>query len=324
MAANGPYLAPCGVHHAAHDPRDGSIWAAVNGDAAWVYRSPDLGASWEPVGGPLPATLVWHVEPGRAEEPGMAYAGVMPAALYRTRDGGETWQPLDGLNRHPSRAEWWEGGGGLYLHTIVLPPDRPGRIYAGISVPGLFRSDDGGETWTPVNEGVDAIYNPEAKIAHPGVHRCLHKVVLHPADSGILFQQNHMGVFRSDDAGERWRRIDAGLPSSFGFPIAVGADPNGPIFVVPQDECDLRTVDHLAVWRSVDGGATWIEGRDGLPAGRLNVLREAMATDARSPSGVYLGTTEGGLYASVNAGQTWSTLAEDLPRICSVKVAHVD
>jgi photosystem II stability/assembly factor-like uncharacterized protein len=324
----GPYLAPCEVSHATYDERDGSIWAAVNGDQPRVYRSPDLGATWEAMGDPLPGDLVWHVEPGRPDQPGTVYAGVRPAALFRSDDGGATWRGLDGLNRHETREEWWEGGGGLCLHTIILPLDRPGRIFVAISVAGVFRSDDDGETWAPMNEGttdfVEMIIQEKGEAPkHRGVHRCVHKVVVHPGNPDVMFQQNHLGVFRSDDAGVSWRSIGDGLPSDFGFPIAIGAGEQPSIFVVPEDGNTLRTKDYLAVWRSEDGGGSWIEASDGLPSGEQNVLREGMAADWFHPTGVYVGTKAGGLYASSDGGIHFTALAEDLPYVRSVKVAHL-
>jgi hypothetical protein len=328
---SGPFLAPCDISHATLDPRDGAIWAAANGEQAWVYRSADLGQTWRAMGGPFPVEKVWHVEPGRVDEPRTVYAGVMPAALYRSRDGGESWSQVDGLTCHPSHEEWQGGGGGLCLHTIILPPDRPGRIYVGISAVGMFRSDDDGGTWRAINEGVAdfcEIFESEfgRPLAHRTIHRCVHKTVVHPEDPDVFFQQNHLGAYRSNDSGETWQSINAGLPTEFGFPIAIGPGPHPSIYVVPEDgeNWPIRTVGHLAVWRSPDGGATWIEGTKGLPQGQFNVLREGMDTDPLSPNGVYLGTTSGTLHASRDGGETWETLAEDLPGVRSVKVGLLD
>jgi photosystem II stability/assembly factor-like uncharacterized protein len=327
---SGPYLAPCDISHACLDPRDGAIWAAANGEQAWVYRSPNLGQTWRAMGGPFPAEKVWHVEPGRSDEPGTVYAGIMPAALYRSRDGGETWSELEALTSHPSREEWQGGGGGLCLHTIILPPERPGRLYVGISAVGMFRSDDNGESWRPINEGLAdflEIFETELSkpLAHRGIHRCVHKAVDHPADPDIFFQQNHLGVYRSDDAGDSWRSINAGLPTEFGFPIAIGAGPQPSIYVVPEDgeTWPIRTVERLAVWRSTDGGATWTEATTGLPEGQFNILREGMDADPLSPTGVYVGTTSGTLHASRDGGDSWETMADDLPDVRSVKVGLI-
>ncbi|MEA2596844.1 MAG: hypothetical protein QOF01_3313, partial [Thermomicrobiales bacterium] len=246
---SGPFFTGCDVSHASFDPRDGSLWAAANNGDARVYRSANLGGTWEAMGDPLPAELVWHVEPGSAEEPKTVFAGIMPAALYRSDDGGTTWRPIEGLNGHETRGEWYGGGGGLCLHTIILPEKRPGRIYAGISCAGLFRSDDDGVTWYPVNEGVADFAEmafPDGPVSHPGVHRCVHKAVVHPANPDVLFQQNHLGAYRSGDGGLTWQSINAGLPTDFGFPIAVGTGPQPSIFVIPEDGNTIRTPGRLS------------------------------------------------------------------------------
>jgi photosystem II stability/assembly factor-like uncharacterized protein len=324
----GPFLAENDIYHAAYDPRDGSIWAAANGPRNQIFRSPDLGLTWEAKGEPFECESIWHVEPGHSSSPRTVFAGVKPAALWKSCDSGETWQAETSLNAHETREDWWEGGGGLCLNTIILPEDRPGRIYAGISVAGLFRSEDDGETWRPVNSGIADFYETAIEvngpIRHESVHRCVHKVVLHPTDPEIMFQQNHLGVYRSEDGGDSWTSIGEGLPSLFGFPIAVG-NSNGsvpPIYVIPEDEETLRTKERLAVWRSDDEGQSWNEFTDGLPAGHLNVNREGMAAGTLSPTGVYLGSTTGQLYGSTDGGTKWTAIADDLPPIRSVKIGQ--
>lgn len=321
---SGPLLPGFDVAHAVRDPRDGALWAAATDPDGrpGVWRSADDGATWECPGGPFAGERAWHVRPGRN---GDVWAGVMPAALLRSHDHGRSWQPVAGLNDHPSRPEWWPGGGGLCLHTILLPDGQEDRVYAGISVAGLFRSDDGGATWNPANEGTVGMAEDYASwtgqpASHPGVHRCVHKVVVHPSRPETLFMQAHVGVYRSDDGGQSWRDIGATLPSPFGFPIAAAPDP-GPegcrIWVIPQDMETLRTPDGLVVWRSTDGGATWEAGRTGLPGGQHNVLRDAMAADGR---GVWFGATSGVVYGSADGGESWDVLAEDLGRIQAVEI----
>jgi hypothetical protein len=326
-ACRGPLLPGLDVSHAVRDRRDGTLWAAANdaGGHARVCRSDDGGATWD--GGALPGERAWHVREGRNGE---VYAGVKPAGLLRSDDRGCSWQPVLGLNDHPTRGEWWEGGAGLVLHTILLPPGRNGRIYAGISVAGLFRSDDGGASWATANEGTTSmaeVYASEfglGRARHHGVHRCVHKVAIHPTAPDTLFMQAHDGVYRSDDGGSSWVDIGGGLPSRFGFPIATAADA-GPagcaVWVVPQHEETLRTAGRLAVWRSVDGGATWCEARAGLPAGEHNVLRDAMAASggAGVEPTVVFGTTAGTLYASRDGGERWEAVASGLGRIQSVE-----
>ena len=255
----------------------------------------------------------------------------MPATLLRSDDRGMTWHDVPGLNQHPSRPEWWPGGGGLCMHTIILPEGQPGRVYAGISVAGFFRSDDDGATWSPANEGTNSMAEfvaaemPDGRVEHPGVHRCVHKVVPHPTHPETLYMQQHDGVYRSDDGGRSWQDIGAKLPSPFGFPIAAApsAGPSGcSVWVIPENGETIRTTDEgLRVWRTDDGGATWTPSINGLPKGQHNVLREGMAADGLQPSGVYFGTTGGTLYASRDGGAHWAAIAEGLPRIQSVQVA---
>jgi hypothetical protein len=329
-AQSGPFLVDYDVYHAVYDTRDGSIWAAANGEQNRIYCSKDFGKTWNAMGSPFECDSIWHVEPGRADTPGTVYAGLKPAALWKSTDSGQSWQSVAGLNDHETRVDWWEGGGGLCLHTVILSETIPGRVYAGISVAGLFRSDDDGDSWRPVNSGIADFYTTAVAVNGPvkfdSVHRCVHKVVLHPTDPEIMFQQNHLGVYSSGDGGETWTCIDGGLPSKFGFPIAIGnANGKGPaIFVIPEDEETLRTRGHVAVWRSEDEGQTWHEATEGLPSGHLNVNREGMSADTLSPTGVYFGLTTGQLYGSIDSGHSWSAIAEQLPPIRSVKVGLIE
>jgi photosystem II stability/assembly factor-like uncharacterized protein len=218
------------------------------------------------------------------------------------------------------------------MHTILLPEGQAGRVYAGISVAGFFRSDDDGLTWEPANEGTKSMAEyvaaemPGGKVEHPGVHRCVHKVALDPTNPETLYMQQHEGVFRSDDGGRSWRDIGGALPSPFGFPIAAapGTDPTkSRVWVIPENGETIRTDGELRVWRTEDGGVTWQPSVNGLPKGKHNVLREAMAADRHDPAGVYFGTTGGTLFASTDGGVHWSPIAEGLPRIQSVEAALV-
>jgi photosystem II stability/assembly factor-like uncharacterized protein len=332
---SGPFLSGHDVTHVVRDARDGVLWAAANpkdGPPA-IFRSEDEGRRWTKCGALPACERVWHVRPGRTGENGCVWAGIMPATLLRSDDRGATWQDVPGLNQHSSRPEWWPGGGGLCLHTIILPEGRPGRVYAGISVAGFFRSDDDGETWRPANEGTSSMAEvvaaemPNGRVEHPGVHRCVHKVVPDPSNPERLYMQQHDGVYRSDDGGRSWRDIGANLPSPFGFPIAAapGAGAAGCIiWVIPENGETIRTSDEgLRVWRSDDGGERWMPSVNGLPRGQHNVLREGMAADTLRPAGVYFGTTGGTLFASSDGGAHWAAIATGLPRIQSVQVAVI-
>ncbi len=318
----GPYLEELDVSHARLDPRDGqTIYAAATGNGCTaVYRSRDAGRNWNMAGAPFAVDQVWHVEPGLADQPGRVYAGTMPAALFASDDGGDTWYPLPGIGEHETSDEWWEGGsGGINLHRILVDPERPERIYAGISVAGLFRSDDAGKTWTPINEGVFRFSEWGKEIHHAGVHRCVHSAVLDPHDSRVIYQQNHVGVYRSDDAGDSWHDITAGLPSTFGFVIGITYQSPPAVFVVPQDENNIRLSGQLTVYRTRDRGETWEALTNGLPvAERLTLYREAMTTDPDDPAGVYFGTSDGTIWGSTDTGDSWSALAHGLPPIRSL------
>jgi photosystem II stability/assembly factor-like uncharacterized protein len=266
---------------------------------------------------------VWNVTSGHDA----LYAGVEPAGLFRSRDGGATWQHVEGLTNHPTRPEWQPGAGGLCLHSIVPHPTDTARMWVGISAVGAFETSDGGATWDVRNKGVRADFYPENK--YPEFGQCVHKLVM-AADGGEhLYQQNHCGVYRSSDGGRQWEEITPGLPSQFGFPMV--AHPRDPktVWNIPLSEPEegrLMPGGHAAVWRTHDGGDTWTKGDDGLPKDNayVGVLREAMAVDRLDPVGVYFGTSTGHLYGSRDEGRSWRLIADNLPAIWSVDAAVVD
>ncbi len=263
---------------------------------------------------------IWHLEPSPTD-PDTVLAGAEDAALFRSADGGRTWRELPGLRGHRSGPRWQPGAGGMGVHTILLDPGRPGRIFVAISAAGVFRTDDGGETWRPMNRGLRSQYipDPDAEVGH-----CVHRIAMHPARPDVLFMQKHWDVMRSDDAGESWREISGNLPSDFGFPIDVHAHEPDTVYVVPikSDSEHYPPEGKLRVYRSRAGGVEWEPLTDGLPQGDcyVNVLRDAMAVDQLDPCGVYFGTTGGQVYASADAGDRWSPIVRDLPAVLSVEV----
>ena len=304
-----------------------------------VQRSDDGGKTWEAVGNkfeyagvpgshqwydgtqhPWAFTRVWYFEPSAAD-PDEVYAGVEDAALFRSTDGGQTWQELSALRS--AKGELWQpGAGGMCLHTILLDPKDGDRIYTAISAAGAFRSDDGGKTWRPTTRGLESKYelpDPTAEVGH-----CVHSIAMHPSRPQVLYMQKHWDVMRSDDAGESWYEISGDLPSDFGFPIAVHAHEPETIYVVPikSDSQHYPPEGKLRLYRSRTGGNEWEALTKGLPQQDcyVNVLRSAMAVDALDPCGVYFGTTGGQVYASPDSGDSWLSLAEHLPPVLSVEV----
>ncbi|HEY3069087.1 MAG TPA: hypothetical protein VGJ34_02135 [Gaiellaceae bacterium] len=327
----GPYLEGWDVFHAVLDPRDGAIYAATNNFVygATVHRSTDLGATWtrsEEIGLPEESGLTlektWHVEPGREGEDGRLWLGGAPGVLFRSDDSGATWQVVDSVLNHETRDHWNPGAGGMCCHSIQLDPSTPDRMYIGISAAGVFRSEDGGESWVAANKGTAADFMPDP---YPDVGQCVHKLLVHPQRPDRLWQQNHCGVYRSDDRGQSWERLDGnGLPSGFGFPIAL--DPRDPdtAFVVPEYGAENRvTVDgRLGIYRTRDAGESWELMTDGLPEPAwAAVMREGFAFDRLDPFGVYLGTQSGSVFASADGGESWSEAASQLPTILSVEAA---
>jgi BNR/Asp-box repeat len=263
---------------------------------------------------------VWHLEPSLTD-PDTVYAGVEDAALFRSTDGGQTWQELAGLREAKGKL-WQPGAGGMCLHTIMQDPSNPRRIYIAISAAGMFRSDDAGKTWRPKNKGLKSQYelpDPDAEVGH-----CVHRIAMHPSRPNVLFMQKHWDVLRSDDAGESWHEISGNLPTDFGFPIDVHAHEPKTIYVVPiKSDSEHYVPDgKLRVYRSRTGGNEWEALTNGLPQHDcyVNVLRDAMAVDSLEPCGIYFGTSGGQVYGSANAGNSWTPIVRDLPAVLSVEV----
>ena len=340
---SGPHWGGWEIYHLKGSPADPNrIYASQT--SGWfgqqIQRSSDGGATWEPVGNkfayegatgthlwydgtphPWEFARVWHLEPSRTD-PDTVYAGVEDAALFRSTDGGQSWQELPGLRTHASASAWQPGAGGMCLHTILLDPRDPGRIFIAISAAGAFRTDDGGVTWKPVNRGLKSQYelpDPDAEVGH-----CVHRIAMHPSRPGVLFMQKHWDVLRTDNAGESWSEVSGNLPTDFGFPIDVHAHEPETIYVVPitSDSLHYPPDGKLRVYRSKTGGNEWEALTKGLPQKDcyVNVLRDAMAVDSLEPCGVYFGTTGGQVYASANGGNSWNAIVRDLPAVYSVEV----
>ncbi len=263
---------------------------------------------------------VWHLEPS-ITDPDTAYAGIEDAAIFRTTNGGHTWHELAGLRGHGTGPKWQPGAGGLCLHTILIDPSDPGRIYVAISAAGAFRTDDGGMTWKPINQGLRSKYipDPTAEIGH-----CVHRIALNKARPNVLFMQKHWDVMRSDNAGDMWHEVSGNLPTDFGFVIDVHAHEPETVYVVPikSDGEHFPMDGKLRVYRSRTGGNEWEALTKGLPQRDcyVNVLRDAMAVDQLDSCGIYFGTTGGQVYASADAGDTWEPIVRDLPAVLSVEV----
>jgi photosystem II stability/assembly factor-like uncharacterized protein len=263
---------------------------------------------------------VWHLEPSLSD-PDTVYAGVEDAALFRSTDGGQSWHELAGLRGHGSGDKWAPGAGGMCLHTILLDPSNPARIFIAISSAGAFRTDDGGKTWRPINRGLHSQYipDPTAEIGH-----CVHRIAFHRARPDVLFMQKHWDVMRSDNAGDSWQEISGNLPTDFGFVIDVHAHEPNTLYVVPikSDSEHFPPDGKLRVYRSRSGGNEWEALTKGLPQSDcyVNVLRDAMAVDSLDKCGIYFGTTGGQVYASADAGDTWAPIVRDLPAVVSVEV----
>lgn len=329
----GPYCDTWPMNHVSADPHTGAIYAG--GGNEWfgpaVWKSTDLGDSWTHSSeglayttGEDPIKCVWSV----AVADDVLYAGVEPAGLFRSKDGGLTWSHVAGLREHPSREHWQPGGGGLILHSLVPHPADRKQLWVAISSAGVFHTTDGGASWQPRNRGTRNDYLPEDQ-RYPEYGQCVHNLVMAPGMPDRLYQQNHCGMYRSDNGGVSWNSIEAGLPSTFGFPAAVHPRDPETLFLLPLNGDSVgRYVPEgkAAVWRTRDGGASWTDLRDGLPQSNVffGVLRQAMATDRLDPAGVYFGTNSGSLYASADEGERWTCIAQHLPLISSVETLVVD
>lgn len=337
-----PHWAGSDIFHAVYDGRgDGRLWVARTDPVfgSEIHWSDDLGANWQSSQvGPnivsdasIKVNSFWQLTPGRDDEPEVVYLGAEPATLFRSADAGETWAEVEGITLHPTRDRWEAGFGGMCLHSIVLDPNSKERMKVGVSAAGVFGTEDGGKTWKPLNRGVRADFMPEP---FPEVGQCPHKLLAHPTNPDRLYQQNHCGVFRSDNGGAEWVDISEGLPSRFGLPLALHPHDPDTAYVLPEDKVvgdqlggGVRFVTDASfrVFRTRNAGGDWEPLTQGLPQmnAYLHAMRDGMVTDSLDPCGVYVGTSTGQLFYSRDEGETWDVLADYLPPINSVEAAVV-
>jgi photosystem II stability/assembly factor-like uncharacterized protein len=338
----GPHFGGWDVFHLKASPADPNrLYASQT--TGWhgqvIQRSDDGGKTWEPVGNkfeyegeagthlwydgkprPWEFKKIWHLEPSPTD-PDTVFAGAEDAALFRSTDAGQTWKELPGLRKHETGPTWAPGAGGLCLHTILFDPKDARRMYVAISSAGVFKSEDGGESWRPANKGLHSQYipDPNAQVGH-----CVHRIAMHPSRPNVLFMQKHWDVMRSDDGAESWREISGNLPSDFGFVIDVNPQQPDTVYVVPikSDTEHFPPEGKLRVYRTRNGGDEWEALTNGLPQEDcyVNVLRDSMSVDGLNPCGVYFGTTGGQVYGSADGGDSWQPIVRDLPAVLSVEV----
>jgi hypothetical protein len=338
----GPHFGGWEIYHLKASPVDPNrIYASQS--SSWfgqqIQRSSDGGNTWEAVGNkfvydgiagthqwydgtahPWEFKRVWHLEPSLTD-PDTVLAGAEDAAMFKSTDGGKNWEELSGLRKHGSGPRWQPGAGGMCLHTILIDPTEPDRMYIAISAAGAFRTNDAGKTWTPINKGLRSEFmpNPTADVGH-----CVHRIAMHRSRPDVLFMQKHWDVMRSDDGGDLWKEVSGNLPTDFGFVIDVHAHEPQTIYVVPikSDSEHYPPDGKLRVYRSKSGGNEWEALTRGLPQQDcyVNVLRDAMAVDSMEKCGIYFGTTGGQVYASADSGENWNPIVRDLPAVLSVEV----
>lgn len=323
----GPFLAGSAVYAMAYDAARDRVLASASNPfyGTTLASTADWGVTWDQPETPnvaFPADTdtklenIWQIVP----EGDTIWVGVEPAALFKSTDGGQSYDLVRGLWDHPHRPTWEPGAGGLCLHTILR--DGP-TTFVAISAAGVYRTDDGGETWQPRNEGIRADFRPDK---YPEYGQCVHKIAFDAGSHDVLWAQNHGGLYRSDDRAEKWQDVGNGVPSDFGFPIVTHPTRPGTAYVIPLGG-EMRTMPEgkARVYRTTDSGASWEPLSQGLPqeGAHLTILRDAFATDGLAPAGLYFGTRSGEVYGSADDGETWQQVAAHLPPVTCVKTAVV-